>query len=78
MPDQSVKADVASPGDPAAWKRATRPKGGRHTGVYVYIDGDVLASAGLDPKDVPPIYKTVGYQRSRRGHSVIVTLRPAT
>jgi len=39
----------------------------------VYIPAAVLIEAGF-PLDTPVYYRTVGHQRSRNGHSVIVTL----
>jgi hypothetical protein len=58
--------------DPAQRKRATR--GGRDRGCRVYIAADELIRAGFDPQGEPPYYLCRGYQRSRNGHSVIVSL----
>ena len=57
--------------DPARRRKAT--KAGRQAGCQVYIPRDELLAAGLDP-DEPIYYRTVGYKRSARGHTVIVTL----
>jgi hypothetical protein len=40
----------------------------------VYIDAEALAASGIPLDASPPYYKVRGYQRSRNGHSVIVSL----
>lgn len=59
------------PYDPAARKRAQRPK--RYRGVNVYIPAEVIRDAGYDP-DAPIFYRLNGYQRSAKAGSVIVSL----
>jgi hypothetical protein len=58
--------------DAARRKRATR--GGRDRGCRVYIAADELRAAGISPEGPPPFYRVRGYQRSKNGHSVIVSL----
>lgn len=55
--------------------RRKRPKrSGREAGCWTYIDGEALERAGLMPGGPLPFYTTRGYQRSRNGHTVIVSL----
>lgn len=62
--------------DTARRKRGKRS--GRETGCWTYIDGDVLEAAGLGDmavKGTPaPYYVVRGFQRSRNGHTAIVSL----
>jgi hypothetical protein len=58
--------------DTAAPKRSKRS--GRERGCWTYIDAEQLQRAGLDPQGEPPYYVSRGYQRSKNGHSVIVSL----
>lgn len=58
--------------DTMARKRSRRQR--REKGCTVYIDMEQLRAAGLDPNDPPPYYTARGYQRSRNGHTVIVSL----
>jgi hypothetical protein len=60
--------------DPA--RRRVSDRRGRQKGVYVYIPAAELEAAGIDPNGPPPTYKTNGYQRSAKGHTVIVSLYP--
>lgn len=58
--------------DSARRRRATRY--GRQRGVYVYLPASELRRAGIDPANPPPWYRTLGYRRSKKGRTVIVTL----
>ena len=58
--------------DTARRKKATR--GGRDKGCRVYIAADELQRAGIDPHGPEPFYTVRGFQRSRNGHTVIVSL----
>ncbi len=60
------------PVDHGARRRSVRRA--RRTGVVVYIPGEVLEAAGIDPRADPPYYRVAGYQRSANGHTVIVSL----
>jgi hypothetical protein len=47
---------------------------GRERGCHIYVSAEALAEAGW-PEDAPaPFYRTVGFKRSARGMSVIVSL----
>lgn len=58
--------------DAARRKRAKRS--GRESGCWAYIPGEELERAGLDPKAATPFYTVRGFQRSRNGHTAIVSL----
>lgn len=58
--------------DAAARKLAVRR--GRERGCSVYIAAEELKAAGIDPHGPPPFYRVHGFQRSRNGHTAIVTL----
>jgi hypothetical protein len=58
--------------DHAARRRATRAQ--RQRGCSIYIPASDLVRAGIDPKAPPPWYRTAGFQRSRNGRSVMVSL----
>lgn len=42
--------------DQAARRRSKRK--GRERGCWVYIPGEQLERAGIDPRDEPPLYRT--------------------
>jgi hypothetical protein len=58
--------------DTVARKRAGRRR--RERGCTVYIDAEQLSRAGFPLDHDPPYYTARGYQRSKNGHSVIVSL----
>lgn len=58
--------------DLARRRKATR--GGRDRGCRVYIPAEELERAGIDPNGPEPYFTTRGFQRSRNGHTVIVSL----
>lgn len=58
--------------DTAARKRSLRLR--RERGCTVYIDGEQLAASGIGLDEPPPFYSVRGYQRSKNGHTVIVSL----
>lgn len=60
--------------DPARARKSDRR--GRQKGVYIYLPAAELERAGIDPSGPPPTYRTHGYKRSARGHTVIVSLYP--
>lgn len=55
-------------------ERKQGKRSGREKGCWTYLPASVLVDAGLNPDDDPPFYRTVGFQRSRNGHTVIVSL----
>lgn len=58
--------------DPAKRRKATRRKG--YKGIDLHVPGEVLADAGW-PLDGPlPYYKVAGYQRSKNGRTITVSL----
>lgn len=63
---------MAGSRDHAQRVRATR--GPRDAGCRVYIDLETLEQAGIARGEPLPWYRVKGYQRSRNGHSVIVSL----
>lgn len=58
--------------DPALRRRTKRA--GRERGCWLYIPADDLQRAGIDPSGTPPFYRINAYQRSKNGHTAIVTL----
>lgn len=59
---------------------AQRRKGsrvGKERGLRIYIPAAELRKAGIDPHGPEPEYRLHGYQRSRNGSTVIVTLYSA-
>lgn len=58
--------------DPALRRRTKRA--GRERGCWLYIPADDLRRAGIDPEGPPPFYRINAYQRSKNGHTAIVTL----
>lgn len=58
--------------DHAQRRRSLRRR--RERGCTVYIDAESLEAAGISPDEPPPWFRVHGYQRSRNGHTVIVTL----
>lgn len=58
--------------DPALRRRSLRRR--RERGCTVYITADDLLRAGIDPEGPPPFYRINAYQRSKNGHTAIVTL----
>lgn len=61
--------------DPARARVSDRR--GKEKGVRIYIPEAELRRAGIDPADPPPTYKTHGFKRSAKGHTVIVSLYPS-
>lgn len=62
--------------DPARERVSDRR--GRQKGVYVYLPAVELRAAGIDPDGPAPKYRTHGFQRSAKGHTIIVSLYPVT
>ncbi len=59
--------------DPAARRQALRK--GRERGCSIYIAGEQLAEAGIDPSGPVPFYRVWPDRKSKRGR-FIVTLYP--
>ena len=59
---------------PDTARRSKAQRSGRQRGCSVYIDAEQLVAAGINPADDVPFYTVRGYQRSRNGRSVIVSL----
>lgn len=51
-------------GHDSAHRRKSNRRG-RQKGVNVYIPGDMLAKAGYDPNEDPPLYRVWGSPRGR-------------
>lgn len=73
MPDRMAQTTAY---DPARARVSDRR--GRQKGVYVYLPAAELRAAGIDPDGPAPTYKTHGFKRSAKGHTVIVSLYSVT
>lgn len=57
-----------------AGMRRKAQRRGRERGCWVYIAGEELQAAGIDPHGPVPFYKIATYQRSRNASTAIVSL----
>lgn len=71
--ERASKAPQAGRPYNAGLRRKALRQAGR-TDIRVTIPGEVLADAGIDPHGEAPYYRLTGYQRSKNGHTIIVTL----
>ena len=70
----SPESRPAPPRQPDSARRRRTSRKQRERGVSLYITGAELVEAGFNPADDPPYYTVRGYQRSKNGRSVIVSL----